>query len=321
MHETTQALLNSTVIKAKSKLAVEKLIDEMKRVLSQQWNQQTRKAIIEALNEIQRLEGAITRSEFDRISEKLSVRLGVPFADLVSDRVVEVEEAAYMQGARAGMKGSGLSFAWTFADMKALDTVANDTMFWIGDHYSDDVQKKIDNILNDFFKGQSSRKEVYWQLKEELGIIFNKSDAYWNLLADHMITKTKEIGRVTGYEQAGAEVVRVKAILDDRTTEICRRLHGQVISVKDLRKQVDNYFKAAKKHDKEAIKKFWPMYSDKDAKKKLSSQQKVNSQIKAGKLGLPPYHFGCRTITVVEFMARPGTRVLDDKEKQFLESD
>lgn len=41
-------------------------------------------------------------------------------------------------------------------------------------------------------------------------------------MPDHTATKTREMGRVSGYERAGITRVQVRAHLDERTTDIKR---------------------------------------------------------------------------------------------------
>lgn len=124
--------------------------------------------------------------------------------------------------------------------------------------------------------------------------LVNKPKSYWDLLADHICTKTREIGRVSGYEKAGIKYVQFRAHLDDRTTEICKHMHGRIIAVSDMRNQVDGYLAACETQSKDKIKEAWPWVKDSDAK--------GNTQDMIGKkVSLPPLHARCRSITVAYF--------------------
>jgi len=190
-------------------------------------------------------------------------------------------------------------------DSKSLEILDRNTRFWIGSHYNDNIQEGFRAVLQDYFEGGYNRRDLAELMKTHFRTLGDKGSAYWDLLADHTVTKTREIGRVSGYEKAGIEVVRVKARLDSKTSETCRRLHGTVIAVMDLRRQVEQYMAACESGSKEKIKAAWPWWSDAQAEN-LTSQNAINRQVARGKIGLPPYHARCRTITVAEFFAQAG---------------
>lgn len=75
-----------------------------------------------------------------------------------------------------------------------------------------------------------------------------------------MATKSREIGRVTGYQRAGIQRVQIRAHLDERTTPCCRQLHGRVIEVQTLVDQRDAYFEAAARGNVDALKDIWVMH-------------------------------------------------------------
>ncbi len=201
---------------------------------------------------------------------------------------------------------------WNLPDTKSLRVLNDNTLFWIGEYYSDNVQESLKATMQDYFTGGYNRKELATLMRVHFKDLVNKPKSYWDLLADHICTKTREIGRVSGYEQAGIEVVRIRARIDDRTTEFCRRVHGHILSIRDMRGMVDRYLEACETQDKEKIKKAWPWWSDKDSANRLRSPDDINKWISRGKIGPPPYHARCRTITVAEFEYAPGSHVNDD---------
>ena len=318
-------VLDEIIVKAKSRLAIDNLIEELKGVLTKTWDEKSREAIIRVVGILQSIDRAtLAPEELELIENGLSRILGTSYAEAVRKPVVEIQEAAYLMGAREATWGTGVSFAWMLPDRKSLEVLNEDTLFWVGSHYGDNIQSSIRESLQKYFTGRYQRREVMWDLKlalqEQLAIpakFKGTTDQYWDLLADHTCTKIREIGRVSGYEQAGIEIVKIKAVLDERTTQICRRMHGRIISVKTLRKQVDKYLDTCRTKDKEKIKKAWPWWDDSKAEK--LSMKDIQRNIKKGKIGLPPYHARCRTITVAEFKGREGDRILSDEDKRTLE--
>lgn len=303
-------------------LAVEKAMDSqekrfnaivrrLKNTLSGTWDKQARATIIDCIRVTEGYRG--TPSGLWRVlSRRFEQSMGADIGEAVKKPLVDALEASYTIGAELGAEAwPGMRFAWMEPDLVALDTLTGTHKWWIGTHYGDSVQGPVEAVLRPFFEGQMDRGMVAVALEESMGVITERSAAYWNLLADHVCTKTREIGRVSGYEQADVRAVKVRAQLDAKTTEVCRAMHGQVIAVSDLRSQVDGYLKACETRDKTKIKEAWPWWTEKNAAKGLSTQKKVNRQVARGKIGLPPYHAHCRTITVAEFIAAPGVRVDD----------
>jgi len=92
---------------------------------------------------------------------------------------------------------------------------------------------------------------------------------------------------VAGYERAGITRVKVKAILDKRTSAICRALNGRIIEVAELSRQKEAILSA---QSKEELKQAQPW---------LKASQ-VAGDLPSG-YGLPPYHYRCRTTTVAYF--------------------
>lgn len=86
--------------------------------------------------------------------------------------------------------------------------------------------------------------------------------------------------------KAGAEEVKVVAVIDKKTSAVCRSMHGRIIPIKSAKDQADAITNA------ESI----------EEKKKASrwQSQPIFGKLPAG-VALPPYHFRCRTIVVAYF--------------------
>ncbi len=134
----------------------------------------------------------------------------------------------------------------------------------------------------------------------------NKDEqTYFKGLADHIATKTKELGRISGYQRAGIKYVKVKAILDERTSIICRQMHGRIISVERLAEQKERILQARSIDELKAAQAWIPSFSGK------------TSELPDGVAG-PPYHYRCRTTTVAYFEELEG-EPKGDETRQFFD--
>lgn len=78
---------------------------------------------------------------------------------------------------------------------------------------------------------------------------------------------------------------------DARTTPFCRWVHGRVLSVTRAASQVRAYTRAALEGDLDAMIRAWPLLSSSAAARGGPAAFRVSF----AQLGLPPYHWGCRT--------------------------
>ena len=151
-----------------------------------------------------------------------------------------------------------------------------------------------------------SRAKLAERLADDLGGIVDADAKYWSDLADHTVTKAREVGRVSGYEEAG--ITHVRIYNPAPVSQICRDLLGRIVEVKVLREQADAIL-AAKTVDQ--IKAAQPWIG-----------RYTGSTSEMGKFGLPPFHYKCKSTTeaIVESSSPPrlvdGSRVSEgDKER------
>jgi len=311
----SQSLRLDRIIKATiAELTLNQQVNKYKDLLTNSWNRHTREALITVVNQIEAIGGAVTQAELRAYDAQIAGIMGSPVAEEIRRPVVRLNSGIYQSGAQEVAKDTGVRLSFGLPDTKSLAVIDENVFFWIKNYYPDFAQDKMTARLKEYFTGGLNRQDLLLRFRADFLGEMKKARSYWDLLADHTATKVREIGRVAGYEKAGVEVIRVKARLDDKTTRICRKLHGQVIEVKAVRKQVDRYFKQVQAKNKEGVKRVWPWVTDKQADK-IKTQPQVDKLVERGKIGLPPYHARCRTRTVAEFEAQAGDRVLTDKDK------
>ncbi|MEG9884441.1 MAG: hypothetical protein V6Z86_07475 [Hyphomicrobiales bacterium] len=282
------------------------LYHELQTAMTRSWSQEMRKAIADALDRLRDLgPGRFTRTDAKAIAGALEARLGAAaIAAAMREPAINLSDALYRLGATEVGKATGVDIAFMQPDFDSLDMLKQANLYWIGRSWDIETAPKIGKILREYFTQGMTREGLTARFAQDFADMGDRSRRYWEVLADHTATKTREMGRVTGYRRAGIERVEVRAHLDERTTKICRHMHGRSIEVRRLADQRDAYLRAAAAHDEAAAKRAWAMHGD------MADLDHVATRDLPANTAGPPYHFRCRTITVAHFEATgPQTQV------------
>ena len=281
----------------KTALPLNAIILALKTALSKTWTEQRRALLFDVLEEGRTLglQESPESQEIERIVGKAEGYLGMGLAKAARHPVWQADMAAY----RVGLQAVSADFSFTLPDMEALDILRGQTLFWVQNSYIQWLQDEMVETLNEYFTEGRTRIELAARLERFLTSKEPKMEGYFDLLADHNATRIAEIGHVTGYERAGVEYAEIVAVLDERTSPICRHLHGRLIPMSALSDQKGRLLDAAKRLDMKAAKAAQPMLSG--ASEAAVLLEPKTSKIVAQGIGMPPYHFRCRTTTVAHF--------------------
>lgn len=63
------------------------------------------------------------------------------------------------------------------------------------------------------------------------GIITGRGRYYWDVVAGAFVGRGRSLAQLSAYAEAGLSRYVIEAVLDEHTTEVCRFLHGQTLSV------------------------------------------------------------------------------------------
>lgn len=63
--------------------------------------------------------------------------------------------------------------------------------------------------------------------------LVERAPFYWELVASSFVGQGRSFPQMSGYAEAGIQRYRIEAVLDERTTHICRHLHGETFEVAD----------------------------------------------------------------------------------------
>jgi hypothetical protein len=275
--------------------AFDRLALELKDAYARAWDDAGRAAVIAALDTLRELgPGKLTESDTAAIIATLRQRMGPDaMMGLLHEPVVSLSDGLWRLGPHEVGASAGVDLGFMSADLEAIALVTDANLYWIANSWNSYTDGLFRGALTDYFREGMTREQLAERFASDFAGLSQRSIHYWEMLADHTATKTREIGRVTGYERAGIEAVQVRAHLDDNTTKICRGMHGKIIPVTAMRGQVDAYLDAVSRRDVPAAKASWVMHPDDAALDGLS-----RDALPVG-TATPPYHFRCRTITVM----------------------
>lgn len=297
---TPEALFAATIrrrlaraVLIKDSKAYDRLYRELQTALTKAWDDEMRKAIIAALDRLRDLgAGAFTAQDGASIMRVLEERVGAEaIRAAMREPVVNLSDALFRTGATEVGRAASVDIAFMRPDLDALDALKDNNLFWVGESWNSHTKDKVDAVLTEYFTEGMTREGLAQRMADDFRTLTSRSHIYWEMVADHMATKTREIGRVTGYERAGIQRVQIRAHLDERTTPVCRQLHGRVIEVDTLAEQRNAYCAASARGDKLAMADIWTMHG------KGADLSGTRTRDLKG-VGSPPYHYRCRTITV-----------------------
>ena len=277
--------------------AYQRLYGHLQTAMTNSWTDAMREGIAASLDRLRDLgPGAFTKSDGDQIMRVLEASVGEDaIRAAMRGPVINLSDALFRVGAQEVGEAAGVSIGFEPTDLDALDILKSGNLYWVGESWNTHTQDLLAKALEDYFQEGMTREGLTRRFAEDFAALTERGQRYWELLADHTATRTREMGRVTGYDRAGAELVQVRAQLDERTTAICRAMHGRIITVARMRRQRADYLDAMSRRDQAAAKAAWTMHGAKS-----DFRNTATSGLPDGTAG-PPYHFRCRTITVIYF--------------------
>lgn len=265
----------------------DRIAAELQDLLVREWNSATQEAIRDVIRAVNN-RATFTNDMLDEMIAALKPRLGAAFAGNVASTMLELQAGTYATGMKDII---GLTPSLNITDNKALVALARYATYPVLHHFDDQLESKIREFGEQIIKGGLNREEAGKLFEDEFAKKYNvKSFRYWQGYANHVVTRSREFGRVSAYERAEIEEVELRAILDRGTTEICRNLHGRIIKVSVLVAARDEMI--ANSEDPQKIKEIAPWRSAKEIAETKTKDLPSGAQ-------MPGFHFGCRTRTQV----------------------
>ena len=179
-------------------------------------------------------------------------------------------------------KNIAVNIVFDEIDIRAINAMRNN-FYWVGKEFNKGFSDRLKDIIESAFRGEVARSELAERLKEEFASELKQSVRYFEGVSDHIISQNQNISTVNQARKYGVKYYKVVAVMDSRTSAICRSMNGRLIPAEHIERQCDNIMNA----------------KDMASKKAASTWAKAPYNGRSDKMdsnfGMPPYHFRCRT--------------------------
>lgn len=216
-------------------------------------------------------------------------------------------------------KGAKFKINFSQADEKAMEMIFRFSSISAGSLFPNDVADKVyETVLEQTSKGlhitgtglniagapKSAAEKIRFEIMGAVGSenldkliptrFKTNTEEYFNILADHSSVLSTNTGRLISMNEGGVEYYEVVAVLDSRTSEICRQMNGRKIAVSSGMKMLD---KMLTLNGPGALKEEFPWENKQLAPDTLEN----NNRLAESGYGFPPYHGRCRSYVVPVF--------------------
>ena len=287
-----KALINETLELIKiSNSALRKLVRDIAEYMLNSLDKAKREAARKAIMELYKNKGKKAEwKRVDKILDELRANIGTQMTKLNEKPILQIETEVYKEG----VKEVDTHLSFSAQDRRALNLVHDQHMFWIGDHYNSYIHKTVVENFKSYIEKGLTNEQLANMFETAFSGLVDRKKNYYQGLAEHITSRLRTFANVKGYVKSGIKGLRISAILDGRTTNICREMNGRIFVTERLNSFVD---KAISVTSEKELRKMLPMRSGNDVKGIAgipSSSIPVADQ-------LPPYHWRCRTRTVAYF--------------------
>jgi hypothetical protein len=218
-----------------------------------------------------------------------------------------------------------LAAGFRLQDRRIARSMAKDLPFWVRNRHgaiSRTMSDRARGIIANGLRDGLGRREIGRQLAEMTGRGL-RQPGYYQTVAANAVARARSYASGSSYRAAGIEFYRIEAVLDDRTTHQCEFLHGKVLPVEAGMRRADA---ALRDPNPESVMWNQPMMSDagdhlaidfpdgsstrvaditerstgatpRGVSARFDNAISQTDMVDAA-IGYPPYHHGCRTVTV-----------------------
>jgi len=214
---------------------------------------------------------------------------------------MEIDRTAAVGGRRLASSGAAKTLApLPRSSREIAEPSADDLRFWFRRVASTDpsIERDVKGLVRRFVKDPGQHHTAgKLSLIQNMREVFKRARRSVVMALDTWAYRWHSIGAFEGLIAKFGNEVKIVAVNnpptgpDDKTTPFCRWVHGQVVEVRKIRRQIQGYLSAVSDRNVDRAKEMWPLLSSKDA-----SSEGTPFAESFKRLGMPPYHPFCRTV-------------------------
>ncbi len=222
MRNLARSLIRFKILKAKGEV----------EALLQNYSQTQRQRLEQILDEIVALSTQETDASTLKkllLDKAASANIEVSPQDLESIYIILAQKVSKkLAVAAAGHIKQAVKFSFDSVDAEAIEAMRKG-FYWMGKEYNERLQNRLKDIIERVFKAEIANEEVGSALKEEFDSIINADESYFKGVADHIALQAQNVATITQGQKYGVEYYKILAIMDAKTSQICRSMHGRII--------------------------------------------------------------------------------------------
>lgn len=265
---------------------------EIAQALLSKWGDATDEVVKKAVSALAAKGGDLTSEEIEAILRQVDRTMATEFALKVDAPVKGFLKQSYKVGKKEVFADRTAKATFDLVDDGAITWLQDHHVYWINTFYDQKVASGFTDFVAQAMRDGIGREAMGLQVKEffsKYPDVQVKPDSYWRGLAANATSRSHNFGGVQGYVEVKVKRLQILAVMDERTSAICRSLNGKIIPISAAVQQRDAMMAAASPED---VKQISPWVSA-DSIEGLSTQEIIDRGVV-----LPPYHFHCRTIVV-----------------------
>lgn len=263
--------------KADSRKKLEQLIDEYLKEVRDFSHKKISELFSEVLIFVYNKYGQVSEKEvFDIFAEKIK-RL-----NLIPDEVSPME--VYEKAAVMTASGLGVKFMFGGEHVRAIKEIEK-RFLWVKDDATERTQKVLKEVLREAFSGKYTKQELMDLMRDKFSSYSDIQAMRLQAAVEFHLRHAQNLAAFNQANQYGIKYYKIVAVMDSRTTQICRSLNGKLIPAEHLQNQYRRIMNAKTVEDMKAAQSL--NYANRSFFQRLPKN-----------IGFPPYHFGCRTHVV-----------------------
>lgn len=187
--------------------------------------------IREVIDDLRGRRGQFGKQDLDKALAILDDALSGQFPDNVAPIMRDASRVLYVRG--QDEIRAGLSASLNLTDRRAVRWLHEHHMYWLRTRFDKDTTDRIKRLADTAMKNGLSRRDATTFFKNTIGKAINEDDWYWEVVADAITTRARSFGSIEGMVKADIHEYRIDAVIDHRTSDICKYLDGQPVEIED----------------------------------------------------------------------------------------